>query len=279
VNPERIIVGCADPAMPLDHRLRAVLAAFGCPILPMHYESAELAKISINCCLASSLTITNTLAEICEKVGADWSEILPALKLDRRIGHYAYLSPGLGIAGGNLERDLATVQRLAATHGTEAGLIAAFQRNSRYRRDWPLRQLQQRVLSRLAEPVVAILGLTYKENTRSISNSPAVALIQALAGCRLAAFDPAVLPSADWHPRLTAAESALAACNGADALAIMTPWPQFRALSPKDIASCLRGRVVIDPFSMLNRSAVVAAGLDHVVLGAAPAHEVQWPAE
>jgi UDPglucose 6-dehydrogenase len=267
-KPERFIVGCADPTTPLDPRLRAVLDAFACPILPMRYESAELAKISINCCLVASVTVANTLAELCERIGADWSEIAPALKLDRRIGPYAYLGPGLGIAGGNLERDLATVVRLAATHGTEAGLIAAWQRNSRYRRDWPLRQLQARVLSRVADPVIGILGVTYKENTRSIKNSPAVALIKALAGCRLRVFDPEVHAQAEWHPRLTIVDTALTVCDGADALAIVTPWPQFRALAPADIARRLRGRVVVDPFSMLDRAAAAAAGLEHIVLGA-----------
>ena len=267
-KPERTIVGCADPAAPLDPRLRAVLDAFGCPILPMRYESAELAKISINCCLVASVTVANTLAELCERIGGDWSEIVPALKLDRRIGRYAYLAPGLGIAGGNLERDLATVQRLSAAHGTEAGLIAAWLRNSRYRRDWPLRQLQQRVLSQVEEPVIGILGVTYKENTHSIKNSPAVALIRELAGCRLRVFDPAVRASADWHSRMTVTDDALAPCAGADALVIMTPWPQFRELEPAALAGRLRGRIVVDPFSMLDRAAAAAAGLEHVVLGA-----------
>jgi UDPglucose 6-dehydrogenase len=267
-KPERYIVGCADPAAPLEPRLRAVLDAFGCPILPMRYESAELAKISINCCLVASVTVANTLAEVCERIGADWSEIAPALKLDRRIGPYAYLSPGLGIAGGNLERDLATVARLAATHGTEAGLIVAWQRNSRYRRDWPLRQLQVRVLAHLAEPVIGVLGVTYKESTRSIKNSPAVALIKALPSCRLRVFDPEVRAVAEWHPRMTVVDDALTVCDGADALVIMTPWPQFRALKPADVVGRLRGRVVVDPFSMLDRAAVAATGLEHVVLGA-----------
>jgi UDPglucose 6-dehydrogenase len=267
-KPERYIIGCADPTAPLETRFRAVLDAFGCPILPMRYESAELAKISINCCLVASVTVANTLAEVCERIGADWSEIAPALKLDRRIGPYAYLIPGLGIAGGNLERDLATVARLAAAHGTEAGLIAAWQRNSRYRRDWPLRQLLARVLARVDEPVIGILGVTYKENTRSIKNSPAVALIKALPSCRLRVFDPEVRAEALWHPRLTVAGDALSVCDGADALVIMTPWPQFRALKPADVAGRLRGRVVVDPFSMLDRAAVAATGLEHVVLGA-----------
>jgi len=266
MKPERTIVGCADPARPLDARLRAVLDGFGCPILPMRYESAELAKISINCCLVASIVVANTLAELCEQIGADWSEIAPALKLDRRIGPHAYLAPGLGIAGGNLERDLATVQRLAEIQGTEAGVVAAWLRNSRYRRYWPLRQLQERV--RAVDPVIGILGVTYKENTHSIKNSPAVALIKALTGCRLAAFDPVVRASAEWHPRLTVADNPLAACDGADAVAIMTPWPLFRTLGPADLAQRMHGRVVIDPFAMLDRAAAAAAGLEHVVLGA-----------
>jgi UDPglucose 6-dehydrogenase len=267
-RPERTIVGCADPAAPLDARLRAVLDAFGCPILPMRYESAELAKISINCCLVASVTVGNTLAELCERLGADWSEIAPALKLDRRIGAHAYLAPGLGISGGNLERDLATVEQLSQFHGTESGVVSAWLRNSRYRRDWPLRQLQARVLSRVADPLIGMLGVTYKENTRSIKNSPAVALIRELVTCRLAVFDPAVRALPDWHPRLIVADDALAVAEGADALVIMTPWPQFRALTPAAITGRMRGRVVIDPFSVLDRAAATAAGLEHVVIGA-----------
>ena len=267
-KPERYIVGCADPAAPLDARLRAVLDAFNCPILPMRYESAELAKISINCCLVAAVTVGNTLAELCERIGADWSEIAPALRLDRRIGAYAYLAPGLGIAGGNLERDLATVQRLSQVNGTEAGVVAAWLRNSRHRRDWPLRQLQERVLSRIADPLIGVLGVTYKENTHSVKNSPAMALIRELPTCRLRVFDPAVRAPADWHPRMTSTNDALAACADADALVIMTAWPQFRALEAADIAARLRGRVVVDPFSVLDRAAASAAGLEHVVLGA-----------
>ena len=133
LNPERFIVGCANPDAPLAPPYAAFLAAFGCPILPMRYESAELAKIAINCCLVASISVANTLAELCERIGAVWTEIAPALKLDQRIGQHAYLSPGLGIAGGNLERDLATVIRFADEHGTDAGVVKAWVENSRHR--------------------------------------------------------------------------------------------------------------------------------------------------
>lgn len=108
-KPERFIIGAANPEVPMPDNYRLLLEAFDCPLLHMRYESAELAKISINMCLVASITVANTLAELCESIGADWHEIVPALKLDKRIGQYSYLSPGLGIAGGNLERDLTTV--------------------------------------------------------------------------------------------------------------------------------------------------------------------------
>ena len=181
-KPERYIIGCADPDKPLDPRFRAVLQAFDCPILPMRYESAELAKISINMCLVASIGVANMLAELCEGIGAVWSEIVPALKLDRRIGAYSYLAPGLGIAGGNLERDLATVERLAAAHNTDAGIVRAWQANSRHRRDWAVRTIRAALLDAEPDAVVAVWGLAYKENTHSVKNSPSLATIAQLPG-------------------------------------------------------------------------------------------------
>jgi len=158
LHPERFIVGCADPAVPLPGPYRGFLEAFGCPVLPMRYESAELAKIAINCCLVASVTVANTLAGLSERIGADWNEIVPALRLDRRIGHHAYLAPGLGLAGGNLERDLATVLRLAEETGSHVELVRASLADSRQRRDWPLRTLHQELLAGHPDAVVAVAG-------------------------------------------------------------------------------------------------------------------------
>jgi UDPglucose 6-dehydrogenase len=267
-KPERFMIGCAEPSQPLPEPLAAYLKAFNCPILPMRYESAELAKIAINCCLVASVSTANTLAELCENIGADWSEIVPALRLDRRIGPYSYLSPGLGIAGGNLERDLATVVSLGDMHGTDVGVVRAWQANSRHRCEWALRTLHASVLAKVPDPKLALLGLAYKENTHSTKNSPALALLTALKSYPVTAFDPVVSPRAEWHPRLNSAKDALAACRDATALIIMTPWPQFRDLDPRAIAATLRGRTVIDPFACLDRAACREAGLSHHVLGA-----------
>lgn len=272
-KPERFIVGCPDPARPLPGALAAFLGSFGCPILPMRLESAELAKISINVCLVASVSVANTLAELCEGIGADWGEIAPALRLDRRIGPYSYLAPGLGIAGGNLERDLATVMRLSERTGSDAGVVRAFVANSRHRRDWALRTVHAEVLAHRKAPVLAVLGLAYKEDTASTKNSPSLALLAALPpDLALRVHDPVVPAAAAGHPGAVGAADPLAACDGADALVVMTPWAAYRALDPAALAARLAGRTVIDPYGVLDPAATVRAGLRHFRLGApAPA--------
>ena len=274
LRPERFIVGCADPGVTLPEAFYSFLKSFGCPILPMRYESAELAKIAINCCLVAAVSTANTLAGLCEKIGADWSEIVPALRLDRRIGEHAYLAAGLGIAGGNLERDLATVTRLGDSAGTDVGVVRAWSANSRYRRDWVLRLLHATTLAHHRDSTLALLGLAYKENTNSIKNAPALSLLAALTPYRIQAYDPLVAPQPEWHPRLSRAADALAACAGVDAVVVMTPWPEFRTLDPRTIAGVSSGKTVIDPFGCLDREACRAAGLTHFVLGVGNIGEV-----
>jgi UDPglucose 6-dehydrogenase len=270
LQPERYIVGCADPAEPLPPAFKAFLDAHGCPILPMRFESAELAKISINMCLVASVSTANTLAELCEKIGADWSEIVPALKLDRRIGQYSYLAPGLGIAGGNLERDLATVCAFADRHGTDAGVVRSWIANSRHRRDWAAGTIRAALLDAQPGATVAVWGLAYKENTHSVKNSPSLATLAQLPGARLRLHDPLVPAAAAGHAAAEGAPDPIAALAGADALMILTPWPQYREIAPTAIAEAMRGRIVLDPYGVLDPKAAVAAGLDMYTLGRPP---------
>lgn len=265
LKPERFIVGCDDPSQSLPAAYAAYLGAFGCPILPMRHESAELAKIAINCCLVAMVSTANTLAELCEAIGADWSEIVPALRSDRRIGPYSYLVPGLGIAGGNLERDLTTVVNMAKTHGTDAGVVSSWIENSRHRKDWPAAVLRRQLGERMASARIGMLGLAYKIDTASIKNSPAVHLIESFPGTCFQAHDPAVAP--DGVPQVIRAADPLEACRGADAVAVMTPWAAYKSIAPADIAAVMAGRLLVDPFGVFPSAAVMAAGLDHFTLG------------
>lgn len=268
ISPERFIVGCAKPEKALPLAYARYLQAFGCKVLQMGYESAELAKIAINLFLVSSVSTTNTVAEICERIGADWSEIAPALRLDRRIGPYAYLAPGLGIAGGNLERDLAAVIALGEREETDVGVVKAWVSNSHRRRDWAFHILADLMQGREQGLSIGLLGLAYKQDTSSTKNSPALALLAALPdSCTIRAFDPMVKADPAWHKGLQQVDDAMGVCLGADALVIMTPWPEFSNLAPRDIAESLNGRVVIDPYGVLDSHECLTLKLSYFRLG------------
>jgi UDPglucose 6-dehydrogenase len=267
LHPERYIIGSARPDLPLPASYRAWLDAFGCPVLVMRYESAELAKVAINLFLVSSVSTTNTLAELCEAVGADWSEIVPALRLDRRIGPHAYLSPGLGIAGGNLERDLVTVQSLAAEHGTDVRVVTAWQQNSAYRKDWALRTLHRDVLPHCREPRIAVLGIAYKPDTHSTRNSASLALLEGLAAWPVRAYDPCARLDATAFPHVTLCGSALEAVDGADIVALMTPWKEIADLDPRSVRERMRGDFVLDPYGAWRETVGRSPGIRYYRLG------------
>ena len=267
LHPERFILGCAHPLQPVEPRLLCYLEAFACPILPMCYESAELAKISINMFLVASVTAANTLAELCEQVGADWADIMPSLRLDKRIGKHAYLNPGLGIAGGNLERDLATVLSYAEYHGTDASVVSAWVAHSIYCKNWALRKLNTLILSQMPAAKIALLGLTYKEGTHSTKNSAGLELLGRIPTRNVTAFDPYAADDVT-DAEVIRAQTAIEAIEGADVLLIMTPWPQFKDITGDQLLDSMVGRVIIDPYRMLDREDLAAKGFTYAALGA-----------
>jgi len=202
--------------------------------------------------LVASVTTTNTLAEICENIGADWQDIVPTLRLDKRIGQHAYLTPGLGIAGGNLERDLNTIVKLGQQYTTDTYTVQAWLKNSSYRRDWVLRCLQQHVLTKIPQPNIAILGLAYKPNTHSLKNSPSIALIKQLMNYSVQAHDPIVKDEHGTHAlRYEKLEETL---KDADVLVVMTPCDEYKNLSVNQMSQSMRGRIIIDPHRILDLS-------------------------
>jgi UDPglucose 6-dehydrogenase len=268
IHPERFIVGCPDPRVGIPNAYRGFLEAFECPVLPMRYESAELSKIAINCYLVSSVSTTNMLAEICEGIRADWSEVVPALRLDKRIGPHAYLTPGLGIAGGNLERDLVTIRRIASGCDADAGVVLAWQANSAHRKDWARRVLVDKgILSREPKTQVAVWGIAYKADTRSTKNSPSLVLIQSLKEYSVRAYDPAVALGPDDFPHVQNCGSALEAVAGADVLVVMTPWKEFSEVPLDAVRRNMRGRSIVDPFAALSGGVCRELGFDYYRIG------------
>lgn len=267
-RPERIILGTPPGTAALDPGLAALTARFGCPVLAMSWESAELAKAGINLYLAMSVTVANALADLCEATGASMREVAPALRGDRRIGPAAYLRPGLGLAGGNLERDVVQLRELARRTGADPGLFELILARSAARAGWLAAAVERRVLDGAGpRPRLALWGLAYKRDSASTKNAPSLRLIAALAGrAALVAYDPQV---AETPAGVERAATALGAARGADGLVIATDWPEFAACDLGALRAALARPVVIDGVGVLDPARARAAGLEYLGVGEA----------
>jgi UDPglucose 6-dehydrogenase len=145
---------------------------------------------------------------------------------------------------------------MAEENGTDATVVRAWIDSSSRRRNWAAVVLRK-FIERKPEALVAVWGLTYKENTNSTKNSPSLATLAQFPGRAFRRHDPA----------LEAEEDPLAVARGADVLMILTPWPEYRKIAPARIARAMRGRIVIDPYAVLDRAKARAAGLTLQALG------------
>jgi len=202
-------------------------------------------------------------------VGADWSEMVPALRLDRRIGPAAYIRPSLGVAGGNLERDLVTLRALCATHGVDAAYIETLIQYNGRRYRWVHRQLERRVLAEARPPVIAVWGLAYKKDTRSTKNSMALRVIGDLRGrAEIRAYDPLVGES-DVAGAATVLPDREATLAGADCLLILTDWDEFAA-TPRDAFKAMRRPLVIDCVGVVDPRRTDLDGVEYLSMGRPP---------
>jgi len=266
LKPERIIIGCHDPQEPFPPQLDAGLHRFGCPVLPLSYESAELTKTAINLYLCSSVTYANTLSDLCEAVGANWSEMMPALRLDRRIGPAAYIRPSLGITGGNLERDMVTLRTLCREHGVDGAFIESMIGYNTRRYEWVNRKLHEHVFSETAHPVIAVWGLAYKKNTRSTKNSIALRVIGDLQErAEVRAYDP-VVSAGEVDLSVKIVDQRDDALVGADCLLVLTDWDEFAAPS-SDGFRAMRHPVVIDGVGVIDPGRADLKAVRYVSMG------------
>ncbi len=247
LKPERIIVGSSSKVLPKKYS--KFLKSFNCPIIEMSYESAEFAKISINILLASSITASNLLARLSKKISADWSEIKPALKLDKRIGKNAYINEGLGISGGNLERDMFTIKTMIKNDKPGNDLIKAYIKNSEFMKNWVTKILMR---EKKKDYLVGIFGLAYKDNTNSIKNSPAIELIKNSNLKKFKTYDPYVETSQS-SLKLNKSSKICEVIKNSKILIFMTNWKNINFVLKYLKKNNIKKKIVIDPFGILKK--------------------------
>ena len=246
-NPERVILGVSDES--IKPKLSELFAPFSSRIEWMSIESAEMTKHAINAFLATSVTFANELARLCEAVGANAKEVERGLKSEGRIGPKAYLSPGGAFAGGTLARDLRFLTQFGRKFGVDTPLFDGVIAGNERHKDWTRDKVRQ-LLRGIANPVVAVLGLTYKPGTDTLRRSTSVELCQWMheRGFKIKAHDPAIkeLPE-DLQSVIALAATPHEALGGADLAVVATEWPEYRNLSANDFVAAMRRPAVIDP--------------------------------
>jgi UDPglucose 6-dehydrogenase len=264
-NADRFVIGADDPK--LGARLAALYEPLGRPIHITDIRSAEMGKHASNAWLATSISFINQIADLCEQVGADVTEVAAMMKLDRRVGPNAFLSAGVGYAGGTLGREIRALQELGASRGVSTELFDAVGLVNQRRVGHILGRVRdiQPVLDNVP---IAVFGLTYKAGTSTLRRSASLTLIDALttAGARVAAYDPlAQLDEANDLPSFTLHREPGEAVRHANALILMARWPQ--ELAPREAAKLMARPVVVDAGNHLDPEAARAAGLEYCGIG------------
>lgn len=262
---DRFIVGCDDEAVAA--RVAAIYAPLGRPVVRMGLRSAEMTKHACNAFLALSISFANEIADLCSAVGADVDAVTAGMKLDRRIGPDAFLSAGLGFAGGTLGRDLCALQQLAEARGLETPLVDAALDVNSARGGLVRRQLHD-IYGALAGLTVAILGLTYKPGTSTMRRSIALEIIRELSaeGVYVQAFDPLATVE-PGSPAFTRMNSPRAAATGADATVLVTEWEGLDKVDFVALRSAMRRPVLLDMRNRLDPAAMERAGFEYYGVG------------
>lgn len=245
LNPSRIVIGADDPLV-----LSAVsdlYSGMSAPIVATDTTTAELVKYASNSFLATKISFINDIANLCDVIGADVKAVAHGMGLDDRIGP-KFLQPGPGYGGSCFPKDVAALRHLGEAVGVPLRILNAASEINEQRQHRPI-ELLQSALGDLSGKRIAMWGLAFKPGTDDIRDAPALGVIDAClkAGATVIAYDPLVRDAAVLRfPSLQLAPSAPAALDGADALVVMTDWPEFSAFSLSDVRSALRLPCVID---------------------------------
>ena len=265
LKPERLIIGCNNDKIKLPKLFQNYLSMFNSNIILMNYQSAELTKISINLFLISSISTTNKLIQICEKTDANWTKIREAIILDKRIGRKSYTKPGLGLSGGNLERDLKAIICINNKLHIDNQYFNSIEQISIIRKKWILNQLKVLGYKDNKNLKLAILGISYKADTNSTKNSAALEILKNFKKSQIYYYDPFIskILTKDHHQRVQNVNDVFYNSN---LLIISNDWYGYGKVNIKQLKK-LKDKIVIDPFNLLKNINFKKYGISHIILG------------
>jgi UDPglucose 6-dehydrogenase len=272
MKPDRVVVG-TEPgdtrAADLMRELYAPFTRTGAPIMLMDTASAELCKYAANSILATRISFMNEIANVCELVGADVDQVRKAIGSDKRIGT-SFLFPGVGYGGSCFPKDVKALLKSSADRGYDFKILGAVEAVNDSQKKRMVQKIESHFGS-LRGRTIGLWGLAFKPRTDDMREAPAISIIEALLsrGAVVKAYDPEAMPTARrlFDNRITLCDKSYDALSGADALAIVTEWNEFREPNFKRMRELLKTPVIFDGRNLYSPEHIRALGFTYFSIG------------
>jgi len=270
LKPDRVVIGAEDPrAAEIMRELYAPFTRTGAPIMVMDCASAELSKYAANAILATRISFMNEIANVCEAFGANVDEVRKAMGSDRRIGS-SFLFAGVGYGGSCFPKDVKAVVKFAADKGYEFAILKAVEGVNSKQKSRLVSRMQAH-FGDLSGKTIALWGLAFKPRTDDMREAPAITIIERLLehGVRVQAYDPEAMKVARgiFGSKIHLVEKSYDALKGADALAVVTEWNEFREPDFPRMRKLMRSPIVFDGRNIYNPEQMRAQGFTYYSIG------------
>ncbi|AMW04142.1 UDP-glucose dehydrogenase family protein [Gemmatimonas phototrophica] len=270
MRPDRVVIGCeTDRAREVLRELYRPLFLLETPIVMTSLETAELTKYAANAFLATKITFINEVADLCEKLGADVGDVARGMGLDGRIGK-KFLHAGPGYGGSCFPKDTLALARTAQEAGSPVRLVETVVQINDRRKGAMAGRIMAACGGSVRGKTIGVLGVAFKPNTDDMRDAPSLSIVPALqdAGATVRAYDPAAMHEAEpLLPGVTWCGNAYEAAKGADAVALITEWNEFRGLDLERLGGVMTQKIFVDLRNVYGPSAMREQGFVYRSIG------------
>ena len=271
MKPDRIVVGIdSERAREMMARVYRPFTLNGHPVIFMDIPSAEMTKYAANAMLATKISFMNDIANLCERMGADVNQVRKGIGSDPRIGN-KFIYPGIGYGGSCFPKDVKALARTGRENGHTMRILEAVEAVNDAQKSVLFNKINAYFGGELRGKTVAFWGLSFKPNTDDMREAPSLVIANLLlnAGAHVRAYDPVAMEEAKHQlgDRITYCADEMEAVRGADALALITEWAEFRVPDWSTVANEMNGKVLFDGRNLYRREIVGEVGFDYFGIG------------
>lgn len=267
MNSDRTVLGSTNVGA--AESVAKLYAPLDAPVVITDIRTAEMIKYASNAFLAARISFINEISIICERLGADVTEVARGMGIDKRIGPH-FLQAGIGFGGSCFPKDVKALANMAQTHGMHPQLLNAVMEINAFQRRHITLKVREMLGGNVSGKAIGILGLAFKQNTDDIRESPALSVVRSLLnqGARMQVYDPVAMENASQAvPGLHLCDHAYAAAENADALLVLTPWNEFKQLDMKRILNSMNQPILIDGRNMYDPNDMRTMGFEYRGVG------------